>query len=316
MEQMKYAPVVIPTLHRYEHFKQCIESLKKCNGSSKTDIFIGLDYPTKDSHWDGYKKINVYVNKISGFKTVNLVKRIENYGVDRNLMDLGKRAYNISDRVIVTEDDNIFSEDFLTFINEGLERYQNRDDIYCICGYNYDIKMPRSYQNDIYLSKSFVAWGVGYWRSKTSNLDRSLEGIRAFYKNKQLFNNLKKYSEKNAVALENMHNKNEFYGDLLITLHLIKNNMYSVFPVISRVRNIGFDGSGLHCGSSKKMQHKYHNRELYCGRTKAVFPEDIEEDIEIMKLITNHYKIPMSKKIKMGIKKMINVAFNPNKNEV
>ena len=34
---MLYAPVVIPTLCRYEHFKACLESLSLCTGAENTD---------------------------------------------------------------------------------------------------------------------------------------------------------------------------------------------------------------------------------------------------------------------------------------
>lgn len=35
MEIKQYAPVVIPTLNRYDHFKACLESLEKCRGVDK-----------------------------------------------------------------------------------------------------------------------------------------------------------------------------------------------------------------------------------------------------------------------------------------
>ena len=39
------APVIIPTLCRYDHFKRLMESLNKCTWADKTDVYIGLDYP-------------------------------------------------------------------------------------------------------------------------------------------------------------------------------------------------------------------------------------------------------------------------------
>ena len=50
----KYAPVMIPTLCRYEHLKRCIESLQMNSWAKYTDLYIGLDYPAKESHIDGY----------------------------------------------------------------------------------------------------------------------------------------------------------------------------------------------------------------------------------------------------------------------
>ena len=50
---MIYAPIYIPTLCRYEHFKQCIESLAQCEGASETEVYVALDYPAKESHLEG-----------------------------------------------------------------------------------------------------------------------------------------------------------------------------------------------------------------------------------------------------------------------
>jgi len=58
-----YAPVVIPTLNRHTHFKCCVESLATCTNADRTDLFIFLDYPLKDVHWEGYELIKAYTAK-------------------------------------------------------------------------------------------------------------------------------------------------------------------------------------------------------------------------------------------------------------
>ena len=54
MDKITFAPVIIPTLCRFEHFNRCIESLSKCTWAEYTEVYIGLDYPAKESHWGGY----------------------------------------------------------------------------------------------------------------------------------------------------------------------------------------------------------------------------------------------------------------------
>ena len=50
MEINHYAPVIIVTLNRYEHFKRCLDSLEKCTGANKTDVYVGLDYPPSEKY--------------------------------------------------------------------------------------------------------------------------------------------------------------------------------------------------------------------------------------------------------------------------
>ena len=120
------APIMIPTLCRFEHFKSCVESLAKCNLSKETDLYVSLDYPTKESHWDGYRRIKEYLEDgVSGFRKVYV------YIQDKNLGAVGnwKFLYNILKNkylyYIATEDDNVFSEHFLQYINEGLKMFIN-----------------------------------------------------------------------------------------------------------------------------------------------------------------------------------------------
>lgn len=37
---MTHAPVGIVTPNRYEHFKQCLESLERCTGADKTEVHV------------------------------------------------------------------------------------------------------------------------------------------------------------------------------------------------------------------------------------------------------------------------------------
>ncbi len=81
---MKCVPVIIPTLCRYEHFKDCIESLKCCPEASQTELFVGLDYPAKEEHVSGWEKIGKYLDTLAGFKKVNVFRQATNLGSGGN----------------------------------------------------------------------------------------------------------------------------------------------------------------------------------------------------------------------------------------
>jgi len=95
-----YAPVVIPTLNRHTHFKCCVESLATCTNADRTDLFIFLDYPLKDVHWEGYELIKAYLPNIKGFKTVNIIEREKNYGAINNFFKSLEFIFNKYDRLI------------------------------------------------------------------------------------------------------------------------------------------------------------------------------------------------------------------------
>src|SRR5690554_1524032 len=87
MKHEIFAPVFIPTLCRYQHFKRCVESLSRCTYAENTDLIIALDYPLTDNHWEGYRLIKEYLNDIKGFKSVRIFERNENFGAARNIRE-------------------------------------------------------------------------------------------------------------------------------------------------------------------------------------------------------------------------------------
>ena len=55
--------VLVPTLCRNKHLEKCLDSLKKNPWAEYVDVYIGVDYPAKDSHWPGYREILKLVEK-------------------------------------------------------------------------------------------------------------------------------------------------------------------------------------------------------------------------------------------------------------
>jgi len=300
----RFAPILIPTLNRHIHLKKCVDSLKKCNNAINSDLIIALDYPLKKEHWEGYEIIKEYVGQIKGFRKIIILERNVNYGVNENARDAINFVFREYDKLIFTEDDNIFAESFLDFVNYGLNKYDCRTDIYSICGYNFPIKMPDNYHQQIYLWKGFSAWGFGIWRSKyleykliTNN--ESLDYISEFASK---LNNLSKlYLLGNhfiPIMIYSYRNK-VFLGDLYWTLYIINNNMFNVFPTENLVRNIGHDGSGVN--NPLIENNPYENQSVAIGSNIYNYDSEILPDFRINKKLYSFFKISFRSKIKHAI---------------
>ena len=177
---MKYYPVFIPTLNRYFHFKNCVESLSKCTHADKTELVIGLDYPPEEKYEEGYQLIKCYLPTIKGFGKITIFEHEENLGPIGNWNYLVKYCKSNYDAYIGTEDDNVFSPAFLDFMDQALERFQDDDNILTVSGYN----PPDAYDQGgytTYLSKDNCAWGIGLWVRKEDKLHRTLNDT-SFYR--------------------------------------------------------------------------------------------------------------------------------------
>ena len=257
---IKYAPIVITTLNRDKHFIRCIESLANCTHANESDLYIGLDYPLNDSHWEGYRKIENYLKQICGFKTINIFKRDKNFGAIKNSEDLFEKVFNKYDRLIETEDDNEFSPNFLDYLNKGLSKFENENKVSFICAYNGIIKMSNKYNPAYYFNKSFVGWGFALWKNKYTEIIWDYKQLESFISEKKNKSELKSLFPQHYYTVKSkIKDKGILHGDGIIPLLNIMNDTYCVYPTISLVRNHGFDGSGVHC-SKIEYADKYHKQ--------------------------------------------------------
>lgn len=247
-----YAPIIIPTLNRYEHLKRCVESLANNTDADKTELVIGLDYPPAEKYIEGYNKIKEYLPTINGFQSVTILTTEVNLNAVGNfnrLIDYVKgKGY---DSFIATEDDNEFSPNFLSYCNWALDYFREDKSVFYICAFNL-IDTPNLKNNIYKYNHGFCAWGCATW------MDRRERELNAYDYNimKQLVDsypltilfNKRKISL--ASSLLYMIKKQYILGDTAIQ-SIPDKLRWCIFPKTSLVRNWGHDGSGLHGGSQE-----------------------------------------------------------------
>lgn len=262
IEIKHFAPVLIPTLCRFEHLKECLESLSKCTWAGKTEVYIAVDYPYKESQRDGHKKISEYLETVDrlGFKNVEIIRRETNCGVGHSKSNMALLINQIKtkyDRWIFTEDDNVFSANFLDYVNKALEIYENDNSVETICGYNFPIDMG-NFKESTYLSHYYSAWGIGIWKNKRE--DCSIEGIKKMLRNRKGVLRVLFHKPFFLYQLFEMLETGKIVGDYYHMAYCMINDKYNLLPKISLVRNIGQDGSGLH--STSKHRDLYLNQAI------------------------------------------------------
>lgn len=248
--EITYYPVIIPTLNRYEHFKRCVESLKSNTHAEKTELVIGIDYPPNDKYIDGWKKICDYVKYIKGFKKVTVFYRDENLGPRGNVEKLREYAYQNYDALISTEDDNVFSPNFLDFVNKGLYLYRNDKDIISICGYMSPINFESiSNKTTIAYLQEYETWGYGRWKDREEELNNNMpyKYMEYICRNRKFLKKLHEYP-RNLYQLmfwPLFNPKLNGKCDFALSCYCILNGKYTINPLLSLVRNEGNDGSGV-----------------------------------------------------------------------
>lgn len=263
-----YAPVLIATLNRYEHFKRCLESLERCTWAEHTDVYVALDYPPSEKYVAGWKKLDAFLQekeKRNGFKSLVVRRRDHNLGVGHNksnMTELCQEIRKVYDYFITSEDDNEFSPNFLVYMNKALMRFDGDERVHCVCGYNRRVNMPTGFNGNCYLANDFVAWGVGYWSDKKKNVDYcTFEGLKGILRDKDKYSLLRKKSPESIKNIVTMLKLRKLHGDVQINVYETLEDKYSLMPTLSKVRNHGNDGTGLHSKTMVEDFDKYFSEQ-------------------------------------------------------
>jgi hypothetical protein len=155
------APIVLFTYCRFANTKETVEHLLKNEEARCSDLIIYSDAPKNEKAIEGVRITREYLHSITGFKSVTIIEREQNLGLANSIVDGVTAVVNKYGRVIVLEDDLSVSPYFLKYMNEGLERYEDRKDIASIHGYIYPVKakMPEAL-----LIKGADCWGWATWK--------------------------------------------------------------------------------------------------------------------------------------------------------
>ena len=253
---MQYAPVLIPTLNRDEHLKKCLESLSRCTWADQTEVYVALDYPPSDKYVEGWKKNKEFLENCGnmGFKKLHLIEREENYGTwnsgDRgNLRCLSKEIRKTYSRYISTEDDNVFSPNFLEYMNKGFDKFEDDDSVISLCAFRWWFPIKEEGNTFFRSGASTTPWGVGNWTKKVEK--KPVLDYKWFRKHLTIKNLIKVYKNNgpsfvNAfLEFSNSDKRHARPVDQHKAIYMTLEDKYQIIPVVSLVRNIGLDGSGV-----------------------------------------------------------------------
>lgn len=243
------SPIVLFVYNRPNHTKKTLESLMKNYLANESSLFIFADGPRKGIGDDQMKKI-IMTRKIirekKWCKQVHIIERENNLGLAKSVISGIGQIINQYGKVIVLEDDLLLSKNFLTYMNNSLDKYDGEKKVMQISGYMYPINISR--KNDAIFLPIITSWGWGTWKRVWDKFDAKVHNIDFLSKNKKLqkeFDLEGSYPYYKMLKLQLKNNIDSWA--ILFYLNVFKNKGLTVFPIRTLVRNIGFDGSGVHC---------------------------------------------------------------------
>jgi hypothetical protein len=244
------APVVLFAYDRPDHLRRTLEALAANDGAAESELVVYSDGPKAADGAGSVEAVRAYLRSVSGFRSVTVVERERNLGLANSVIAGVTEVLARSPSVIVMEDDLLTSRNFLAFVNASLSTYRHRPDVFSVTGYNYPLQIPPTYREDAYLSYRSSSWGWGTWRDRWSQVDWAVSDYAEFVTDARGQELFRRGGDDLAPMLERQMARELDSWSIRFDYAHYKHDAFCVHPVVSKVQNIGFDGSGVHCGDS------------------------------------------------------------------
>lgn len=277
----KCSPILLFVYARPEHTKKTLESLQKNILADKSDLIIFSDAPKNDKANQAVMEVRKIIREITGFKTVEIIEREENYGLAKSIIEGVSSVINKYGQVIVLEDDIVTSPFFLQFMNLALNKYKEIKEVWHISGWNYPIDAADI--GDAFFWRVMNCWGWATWSDRWAYYEKNPQQL------------VKQWSRKN-INLFNLGRAHNFWSQVTAN-ESGQLNTWAIFwyatifeqqglclnPAKSFVKNIGLDGSGENCTDQDVYLTTLNNS------NQLILPEKIEESTIAMERIRQFY---------------------------
>ncbi len=239
------APVVIFAYRRPDHLRNTLTSLMRCEGFEQSPIIVYCDGPRNDDEVDSVRATREIAQCLLGDRAEYHFCE-ENQGLSRSVIAGVSHTVNQFGRVIVVEDDLELSPSFLIFMNQGLERYADAENIFQISAYQFDVPELKAAPTALFLPFP-VSWGWATWRRAWDQFDPRASGWEALRTDKNLRRsfNLDGSYDYATMLIRQMTGQRDSWA-IRWYWTVFKANGLVLFPPVSLVNNTGFDGSGTH----------------------------------------------------------------------
>jgi glycosyltransferase involved in cell wall biosynthesis len=237
---LNLAPIILFAYKRLDTLQRSIEALKQNVLASESELHIFSDGPRSETDADKVSEVRNYLNDVRGFREVHLHFSARNKGLSASIIEGVTEVFLTAEKVIVLEDDLVVSKNFLLFMNQCLEEYEKSPLVFSVTGYNYPFRARKSEQYDAYFLPRCSSYTWGTWKNRWQDIDWPVSTFREFMCDKvrkQQFNRgggdlvrmLRKQQEGKIDSWAIRWTYNQFLR-----------NSLTLYPIISKVRNIGF----------------------------------------------------------------------------
>ena len=249
------APICLFTYNRLFETRQTILALQKNFLAPESDLIIFSDGGKNDASWKQVYAVRDYVKNSEGFKSLRIIESEFNKGLANSIIQGVSLIMAEYGKAIVMEDDLVTSTNFLDYMNQCLDQYNHNPKVFAISGYSYPLKYSKDYIYDVAFGYRSYSWGWASWKDRWDKVDWEVSDYTNFLKSKSLQKSFNRGgSDLSAMLKKQMSGKLDSWM-IRWVYHQFRNDMYDVFPTISKVLNNGFTKTATHTSSCSPLRY-------------------------------------------------------------
>lgn len=247
----RHAPIALFVYNRPAHTRKTIDALARNEGAKESKLYIYSDQAKSLAAVDAVNEVRQLIHGISGFKEVIIIEQTENFGLAQSIITGVTHLCEKYGRVIVLEDDLETSPYFLKFMNEALDFYENTPEVMHVSGCRYPAESFGS--DDTFFLHVPLCWGWATWQRAWNTFEKNIAVMERFDRKMiRHFNFDDTYPYWKQLEMNRDGAISTWFVFWYANIFL--RGGLSLFPSRTLVSNIGFDGSGVHCGVNSEFE--------------------------------------------------------------
>lgn len=258
MDSAELAPLVIFVYKRPGVTKQMLAAINRNLLAEKTETFIFCDGYKNDSdkeQVDEVRHIILDFAKHNNFKSVTVYESQKNKGLANSIIDGVTKIITKYGKVIVLEDDLLTSHNFLKFMNDCLDFYEKDLSVWSIGGTLRKVKKLERYDKDIYACYRAGSWGWASWLDRWEIVDWNVSDYDSYLNDRKRKRKFNRGGSDLSRMFEMQHNQEIDSWWIRWVYQESKNDMISIFPRKSLVKNIGYGEEATHTTIKRDIYH-------------------------------------------------------------
>lgn len=247
------SPICLFTYNRLDETKDTVIALKNNFLACKSELFIFSDGWRNESDKERILLVRDFLKTIDSFKKVTIFESETNLGLANSVIKGVTKIVKHYGRIIVLEDDLVTTPNFLNFMNQALDFYENDMTIFSISGYTMDLPSLKYIDKDYYVGYRASSWGWGTWCRSWVDIDWEISDYKTYSKSRILQRKFRKGGNDLPRMLKNQMTSKIDSWAVRWCYNQFRRNQFTVFTTVSKVKSIGIGENATHTKSTTRF---------------------------------------------------------------